>query len=430
MAKVYNTFEFVGNLSIPKETEKFKPYKKDKYESGWVKESLKVTCRIPDSSENITIEDMYADKPNHSFERDGVGKKENGTFTRGAKIKINWNDRNSSAVIEKVAAYQRFTLDTSNNKERYIVRTAIEKLEKSNDDTETENIVIEANKNISEYIKLENELKSIDDFKNLLTVLEDKKKEYLSRVDMIQDLKTLIGTTEGTNTVFKISGDMSFYQNKEGKVYKTFSVKRIEKALPTDKLKLNGHLDMYFNSESLDEDSFEDTKKYIVNAWTKTYDGQLKQDIYIPLIFIADGSKLDLTNEKHLKRINGLVRPFKDKSEDTIYQIQYEVKFANGKERVELTFEDLTDFQKELVEDGVTTVEEIILDLGGNKLGERIDEIRLFKVNFKDFNNGAEETELTMEDMIVDKSKLTKDNTDEKDNTDAADEEDDIDDLI
>jgi hypothetical protein len=43
--KLYNTFTFVCKLVIPKETEKFKPYTKEKYESGWIKEKLKVTAK-------------------------------------------------------------------------------------------------------------------------------------------------------------------------------------------------------------------------------------------------------------------------------------------------------------------------------------------------------------------------------------------------
>ena len=38
--KIYNTFEFVGTLGVAKETEKFKPYTKNTYDSGWVKEEL------------------------------------------------------------------------------------------------------------------------------------------------------------------------------------------------------------------------------------------------------------------------------------------------------------------------------------------------------------------------------------------------------
>jgi hypothetical protein len=340
--KVYNTFEFIANLSLPKETEKFKNYTKTQYDSKWVNEELKINARIPDSSELLTIKDGYFNKSDYSFEKQGLGKKkDDGAYEQGSKIKVSWEDRTNKTILDKIVNYQKFVLDLSNNKERYDIRQAVEKL---NDDAINDEDLTKIKNKFKEIIGEATDNKDIKkSLEEELTRLEGLKTEYLSRVDMIPDIKKLLNTAEGTNTVFKITGNIN-YSEWKGKVYRSFDVQKIEKATDKEKqkLKLNGMIDIYFNSTSLDESTFETSKKYIINAWTKTYDSQLKQQIYVPIMLIADGSKLDFENEKHVKRLNGLVKPFrfdiegKEKDEDKIYQVQFEVKIARGAERVEI----------------------------------------------------------------------------------------------
>lgn len=426
--KVYNTFDFVARLSMPKETEKFKVYTKTKSDSGWVNEELKLNAKISDSSELISIKDGYFDKANYELKKQGVGKKkDDGSFEKGADVKFAWKSRTNQAIIDKIANYQKFTLDLSNNKERYDLNKTIEKL---SDDAVTDEAIEQA-KNTYEIIKDKEDVKEIIEIlKTEYDRLLSLKKEYLSRIDMIPDLKKLINTPEGTNTIFHITGDYEFSE-WNGKVYQRFSVRRIEKATEeqSKKLKLKGTLDVYFKSDSLDSSAFDMTKKYILNVFTKTYDSQLKKDIYVPVQLIADASKLDLTKEKHQKLINGIIKPFNfdNKDENIIYQLPFNVKFANGSEKIELTYDDLTDVVKEYVDDGIMTLEEAIIELGGDKFGDRVNEIRLLKPVVKDFLTGAVETELTLEDLIIERQTNDSDNkeTTSEINDTNSDEEDD-----
>ena len=136
-----------------------------------------------------------------------------------------------------------------------------------------------------------------------------------------------------------------------------------------------------------------------------------------------------------MKRLNGLIKPLKNFEDDeVIYQLPYEVKFANGSEKVEITMDDLTDYQRELIEDGVLTFEEAKMDLGGDKFGNRVREIRLFKPYIKDdFMNGAVDTDLTLDDFVIirpeKEAEKPKEEETEIDNTVDEDEED-VDDLI
>ena len=61
----------------------------------------------------------------------------------------------------------------------------------------------------------------VDTLKEELDDLNNKKTEYLSRVDMIEHVKKLINTDQGTNTIFKMTGHIVFSEWK-GKVSKTY----------------------------------------------------------------------------------------------------------------------------------------------------------------------------------------------------------------
>ncbi|MBM7836476.1 hypothetical protein [Clostridium sardiniense] len=424
MAKVYNAFEFVGGVEIRKDTEKFKSYEKQEFESGWVKEKLMINVKTGDSSMLVEVSDMYSSKPGHVLKKKAKGtKNEDGSFTKGGDIQIPWKDRNTIAALENVANWQKYILDFSNNKERYDLRNIIEKIEENDISDEDKALLIERyNTN------------DVNQLKEKLKEMEAMKHEFLSRIDLIKKIQEEIPKHPGMR--FKITGNINFSQSpKDNRVYRSFEVNRIEKALDSDKVGLKGNLDIFFNDMSLDEESFEETKKYIITGYVKTYDGQLQQDIYVPQTFIMDTSKLDLNNPKHKARVNILINPFKDCDEDLIYELQYVVKFARGSEKKEIQMEDLTQTQRDYIEAGLESFEEIKKKLGGNTFGDKVDETRLIGINIKDYPDGREETDLELSTMLVDKqSALESQNTEKtQDNSienGSEESDDDMEDLL
>ena len=423
--KVYNNFEFVSKLDMPKETDKFKVYKHNVFDSGWIKDDLNLNAKIKDSAVIVSVSDGYFDKKGYKLKKTGIGnKKEDGSWERGSELEISWSDRNNKSIIEKVSPGQRYVFDLSNNKERYELRHRIELIEKEGVSQ------VDKDKALQE---LEDTFKTkdLDKLKEKLQELEDMKHEFLSRVDMIETLKKEL--PKHKDMIFKTTGNLTFSE-WNGKVYRNFEVKKIEKALDIDKEMLKADIDLYFNSESLDESMFEDTKKYIINAYTKSYDSQLKKEIFLPITLVMDASRLDLENKIHKGKVDFLINPFRVEDNNKYYQLQYNVKITRGAEKKEITIDDLTEFQRNQVEVGLTSLEKIRKELGGNKFGDRVDEIRLININTKDFQNGAEETDLTIDDFIIDKSdnEETKDkvNNEENKNTESNTQEEDLDDLI
>ncbi len=422
MANIYNTFEFVGALTIKKDTDKSKGYEVTNYESGWCKEKLLLNVKADDSSQLVEVSDIYSTNSGYKLKKKTPKEKQaDGSFKDGSELEIAWKDRNLQSILDKVSNGQKYILDFSNNKERYDLRITIEKLEK-NEITEDD-------------VKTQYETSDIIELKKKLEKLEGMKFEFLNKVDMIAKLKEEL--PKHPNIKFKVTGNINFYESmKTHNVGKNFMVKKIEKALDKDKVGLKGDIDIYFNEDSLNEDMFEDTKKYIINGYVKTFDSQLKQDIYLPYPLIVDASRLDMNNPQHKGRIDMLISPFKNCDEDIIYELQYKVKFARGAERKEITLDDLNEWQRMAVENGLEDFEKLKRELGGNTLGDRIDETRTIGFNLKDFPEGAVATGLQLSEMLVDKQLLLEEQSKEaKDNTETTSEGDnsssaDLDDLL
>lgn len=416
MANIYNTFEFTGAINIKNNSEKFKSHEVVKYESGWIKERLLFNVQSDDSSQLVELSDMYSGKQGYKLKKKTPKTQQaDGTYKEGTDLEISWKDRNSKAILDKVANWQKFVLDFSNNKERYDLKTTIEKL-KENEITEDD-------------VKLKYGTSNIEELQAKLEMLKGMRYEFLNKVDMIEKLRSELPKYK--NMKFKVSGDINFYQSiKKNTVGTNFMVKKIEKALDSDKKKLIGYIDIFFNEDTLDKEVFEDTKKYIVNGYVKSYDSQLKKDIYLPYPLIIDASKLDMNNPKHKGRLKMLVSPMENCKEDVIYELQYKVKFVNGSERKEITLDDLSDLQRMAVECGMEDFEELKRKLGGSLFGKSISETRIVGFNLKDFPEGAIETELQLSDIIEEENVEQVDDTEEMEDILLPFDEDDAEDYF
>lgn len=72
----------------------------------------------------------------------------------------------------------------------------------------------------------------------------------------------------------------------------------------------------------------------------------------------------------------------------------------DGAQKTELTEDMLTDEQKEDLELGFITMEDIRAELGGSIYGERVREYQFAKIA-KGFSKGANPTSYTVEDMGI-----------------------------
>ena len=247
--------------------------------------------------------------------------------------------------------------------------------------------------------------------------LKDEKFEYLAGIDFVNKLIQILQNKVYENTRFLIEGDVEFNE-WNGKVYKKLVPKSVVEI--TDEQLLDRTFikyDFYYGPDSVDDTMFEDTGKYLINGWVRQYDGTIKREVPFKEQLIIDTSKAQ--DDKQKRAFDIIKKRFV--VEDGIYKLGVKCVQINGTEKKEITMDDLSDEEKELIEVGLSTLEDFQKEYGSTN-GDTIRETKIVSFN-RGYNKGAQKTDFTIEDFI------SQDVTDElmmDDEISYEDEEDDL----
>lgn len=237
-----------------------------------------------------------------------------------------------------------------------------------------------------------NKIAEVADFVRIRVSLEEEEKEFIAEEDAIKYLKTVLPKV-GDQKVY-IYGNWN-WQEYKGNIYKKFNMKQIRLKKQGDKDGLYGKVNIFFEKDSIDEDRLSE-QIIDINGFIQDYDRSTKKNVFLPQSFVINGSKLNFEEDLHKRKFNWMRDSFK--VSNGWYQNQWNVKFFNGSDDVEVTMEDLTDKQREQVELGIKTFEEIKNSMGGNFKDYSKSEIRLLKPT-EAFPDGAELTDYEDDDF-------------------------------
>lgn len=379
MSRLYNTFEFVGNIAIPKSKEKFHEVKVSP--SGW--EGHRLNFAVQESKTNSVYLEMYGgfsqSKPNKvfSFSKGELGEK-------GSKLEIPWEDRLKPETIEMVADFKKivvdFTTDFELKEEANQLRYEMRKIEFKDDITDEDK---------SKLVELEQKLNE----------KTSDRKEFIHEYDAVNYLSSLL--EDYKDYKFRVTGGIELNEWK-GKFYRKFKPELIEIVPNDERSKLSAQMDIFFTKDSLDEADFKEEKKVYINGYVLSYDSKAKKDAFFPQQFIINGAKLDFENELHANRFNFFKNSFNVKGKG-VYHLVWQVNIFRGADKVEFSHDDLTAQQKEMVALGLNKLEDFAPK--GGMFGETVEENRLIKPLLKkfnaqnDFTEGALESEYDVEDL-------------------------------
>lgn len=376
-----NMFEIIGKLSISKETEKFKPYEYQIFPSGWAKARLLFNIQSAENRHMVTSEGM--------FKEDGTGKiytftkgETNPTTherTKGENIQIPWKDRNKPEIIEQIAEFKKYVVDLEQYGRRYKLENAIAKLQEGTlTDEELKEINLDA-----------------EELQQELELSKKRRKEFLSEYDFTEYLYKIISSDKLKDKVFKVSGNI-VYKEYNGKIYKSLVPSRLY-LVPSDTEQTStGQITVFYNKESLDAGSYEATKKYYINGFVREYDGQRKETIAIPIQLVLDDNNED---EKASKTVKVLKRQF-EVDDDSWKEFGVKVRLLDGAQKVEITEDMLTEFQKEMLELEAITMDEIRREIGGDVYGDKVQEIVITNVS-RGFTKGRKDTVFVDSDFVI-----------------------------
>jgi hypothetical protein len=379
MARLYNTFEFVGNVHIPKSRDKFLDVNDST--SGW--SGHRLNFGIQESKTNSVFLELYGGY--NKAKANKVFSFSKGTENvKGSKLEIPWEDRLEQDTIDMVADFKKVVVDYTTDQElkeqinqlKYDIRN----LEYKDELTEDES---------SKLIELRTKLREV----------AADRKEFITEYDALIHLSNTLEAYKSHK--FRITGRVEFnYWN--GKFHRKFKPELIE-IVPSDSpSQLRATMDIFFTQDALDEKDFKKEKKLYIDGYVMSYDNQEKKDMFFPQQFIINATKVDMENELHVKRLDFLKNKFKP-SKKGVYHLQWLVNIFRGADQVEFTEKDLTASQKEAIEFGLNKFEDFVPK--GGVLGESVVENRLVKPVLQkinddnDFTGGAASTDLKEEDL-------------------------------
>lgn len=379
MSRLYNTFEFIGNINIPRDKEKFHEVRTSV--SGWEGHRLKFAMK--ESKTNSVFLEMYGGfskgKPNKVFSFSKGTENEKGT-----KLEIPWDDRLNPETIDMVADFKKIVVDFTTDPE---VKEEINKLRYEIRNIEYKDVMTEEDNT------------KLKELKEKLSEVAVDRKEFIHEYDAVIYLSSML--SDYSDKKFRVKGSVELNEGK-GKFYRKFKPEFFEIVDSDERSKFSATMDIFFTKDSLDEADFKKEKKIYVDGYLLSYDSKAKKDLFFPQRFMINAQKVDFENEKHAGYFNFLVGKFKQKGKG-VYHIPWQVNIFRGADQVEFTYKDLTQQQKEAVDFGLNTIEDFAPK--GGMLGEAIEENRLVKPLLQEFNKqndfreGVQESTYEVEDL-------------------------------
>ena len=362
----------VGKLSISKETDKFNPYSENHYDSGWVKRRLLFNVTSGDNRHMLNVDDgCWEDGHGDVFTFSKATVDESGEKKKGELLKIPFKERLTSPKIAEVAGFK--------------LEKAAERLH------EGKNLTDEELKEIG----LENE----SDVTEALEKSNKKRHEFIAKWDFAEFIKKVIDSEKYKDSLFFISGNGEYSYNAEKEtMYDSLVPTRIYLAADDAEESATATVTMLFGENAIDDMSLEEKGKYYVSGYMMEYESSMKKTIPIPVVVTIPNVSDDAT-EKEKKKLEAIKKKFYvDGEEFKEYGIV--VNMLNGAQKVEITEDMLTEEQKDDLDCGLITMDDIRAELGRSVYGDAVKEWQFVKPA-KGFTSGSKETAYTSEDMII-----------------------------
>lgn len=372
-------FEMIGKITMSKPTDKFSPYTENVYDSGWKKTTLKFNAICGDNRHMLQVDaGAWADGHGDIYTFSKATTDESGNKKKGESFTIPFKDRLTSKRLAEVAEFKKFIFDLEEPGRRYKLKNMID--------------AIKEGKNVTDEQLKEVGLLSADEIDRAYADSQKKHHEFIYEGDYIDFIKKVVESDKYKNKKFLIRGTGNYtYSDKNERVYETYIPNRIYLAADDAEEKSIATITLLFSADSLDEMSVEEKGKYYVNGWSMEYDSNRKNNIPVPTTIT-----IPTTDEKWAKAAK---RKFVNDG-DTLKEYGVEVNMLNGAQKMEITEDMLTEEQKEDLEAGFITMEDIIKEAGGSVYGERVREYQLVKPA-KGYTKGAADSVLTVDDMVI-----------------------------
>ena len=359
-----NQFVFYGKIMPIKATEKFTPIDRKSFQSGWTNTTCKFNV-ISDTNRIMCMTQGGKWIENSKNVIKTIGQKVEGSNKRET-VTIPWDKRFDQEQIDKVVGFRHYVVDLEDRNARKNLRNLVKAFE---DEKVTDKMIAESGYN------------TLEEAKEALDKANKRRHVFLSAYDFAEYMAKVVVSEKIKDKIFRISGTQEI-QYANGRFYTNYVVNRVE-LMPNAEPDTNMLVDFYFGDECVSEN---EGVGYL-NGWSSYYDSGLKRNGFYPV-------SIAIRNERDIK----LAKKKFVIGESEIANVGLSVSIIDGAERVEITMDDLDDDTKEEIEAGWVTFEEVVRAMGGNKIGDRMTELRFAGLNAR--KNKVEDTTYGVDDMI------------------------------
>lgn len=373
MARLYNNFDFTGEVLVPNDDNRVY-VKNEPFSSGWRKDEVNLGVKESDAN-GMFLRTEALIPPNDDWQMRRPSK------IRGENLEFRFSERNNTDIIKNAANFIKFELDLETDEDAKSRRRELywkifnikERANTDKEEADDKDKLLEYGKEYKELLKNYHEFVHEYDFINAIH----------ENLDVIKENKI-----RATGNVEKVAWD--------GRQFTNYEPRRIELVPEDEKSRLESRMHIFFNRDAIDDSMYEDTGKIYINGYLSNYDNQSKKDMFFPQRFVINGNVLD-------DKIVDYYKSMFDVRGDDFYRSHWEVHVYRGVEREEFSEKHLTESQRTAVELGILTLEECRPE-GGDISGGNIDELILETPILKDgYENGAIKTpmdERTFSDLI------------------------------
>jgi hypothetical protein len=346
-----NQISFVGKIRKIKDG-----YSEQEFSGGLIKRKLRFQALCDSSVQWLEVNTFV-----WKNEKTGlIDEKKNKVYTlksvegaKDEKMTVEWANRLNPDVVSSVPGYKRFVVDTDTFAHRK--------------ELEDEKLTEELEKS------------------------KKKRKEFIHEADFIDYLIKVLDNEKSKDMIFRINGTVEYsYGSKKDMHYRSFVPQKIFRVADDTEQCCAGSMKLYFTEGAVDDTCVDETGDYVINAFVDYYDQNAKMSAFAPIsVKIAADHKM----------ANGFKKRFSKAEGDEIKELGVGVDFINGAKTVDITEDMLSDEQREAIEDGMCTFEDIKAELGGTAFGERVTEIRLTGL-MKGYSSGVQDTMYSIEDLV------------------------------
>lgn len=320
--------EFTGTIKPLKDGANFKAYDVREFKSGWQNKRLRFNMICGNNAHIIEASSGgWKDEARNVIYTFSAGT--NGQ--RGQKMQVKWADRNDPEVLDKVANFRKFVVDLN-------LPGALKAAQDAGDDAAIE-------------------------------MAKKRRREFIAETDFVDYLAKLVSSDKIANMKFKVVGTIEYQYNAvKGQFYKQFKVQKVYRAADDAVPTSTGTMDVYFTADCVSDMDFETKKQYYISGYTDFYDSNFKKTLFAPVQLVIDGNG----DEKAAKFAEGLRLKFAKAAEGEVRKICVNVAHLNGAQTREITYDDLSADEKESVDFGLVTLEEMIRQYNNNIIGEKV----------------------------------------------------------